>query len=83
MYFDLFNFYFRQIFEVSNAIYGSKWYEGSIEVKKLIYFVLMRSQKTFVVYSGFYEANLNTFSSVSSKKNECGLDNQFLINSFF
>lgn len=54
-----------QTFEVSNAIYGSNWYEGPVEVKKLIQFVLMRAQKSFVVYSGFYEANLNTFSSVS------------------
>lgn len=66
-YISAFHFLFRshQSFEVSNAIYGSMWYEGSIEVEKFIGFVLMRAQKSFVVYSGFYEANLNTFSSVS------------------
>lgn len=49
---------------MSHAVYGSRWYDASIQLKKLIGFVLMRSQKAFVVYSGFYVANLLTFTSV-------------------
>lgn len=59
-----FSHYLKQSFAVSNAIYGSRWYEGSIDVKKFIGFVLMRAQKSVVFASGFYVADLDTFSNV-------------------
>uniref|UniRef100_A0A182IVR4 Uncharacterized protein n=1 Tax=Anopheles atroparvus TaxID=41427 RepID=A0A182IVR4_ANOAO len=45
---------------VSDAIYASNWYEATPEVKKMIYYCLMRAQKPVVMKGGFIEATLPT-----------------------
>ncbi|KAG4068760.1 hypothetical protein HA402_002451 [Bradysia odoriphaga] len=49
---------------VAEAIYDSNWSEATPLIRKLIAFFLMRSQKSVIISSGFYVANLETYNAV-------------------
>ncbi|XP_050072686.1 odorant receptor 82a-like [Anopheles maculipalpis] len=55
-----------QSVNVSDAIYGTNWYEATTDTKKQIHFSLMRAQKPVIVKSGFIEASLPTLKKILS-----------------
>uniref|UniRef100_A0A182YR56 Uncharacterized protein n=1 Tax=Anopheles stephensi TaxID=30069 RepID=A0A182YR56_ANOST len=55
-----------QSVNVSDAIYGTNWYEARTDRKKQIHISLMRAQKPVIVKSGFIEASLPTLKKILS-----------------
>uniref|UniRef100_A0A182SV17 Odorant receptor n=1 Tax=Anopheles maculatus TaxID=74869 RepID=A0A182SV17_9DIPT len=55
-----------QSVNVSDAIYGTNWYEATPNTKKQIHISLMRAQKPVIVKSGFIEASLPTLKKILS-----------------
>uniref|UniRef100_A0A182N1Z2 Uncharacterized protein n=1 Tax=Anopheles dirus TaxID=7168 RepID=A0A182N1Z2_9DIPT len=49
---------------VSEAIYGTNWYDARTSVRKQIYICLMRAQKPIVMKGGFIEASLPTLKKI-------------------
>ena len=57
---------YLQGLEVQQAMYDCKWYNSTTKYKKLLQFVIMRSQKPINLNGGgFFPVNLQGFASVS------------------
>lgn len=60
--------YFKNMFqalEIANAAYNSNWFDASLSIKRLIMFIIMRSQKPIYLTAGkFTPASIESFEMV-------------------